>query len=308
MVVTTATIHDSSPRFGHTISGANDAGSSDGKFQMLADDISRDFSTVDVTMKSIDEKLRHLRDLSEQFTPRSKTHSAITNVTETVFGRLEQISRKCDTILEKLEHQSVDVLFRQLIVISEKLETLSKHAMVFGNEMLAFKTAVEQYTKETPKTRHKFKTKRLSRDKIVENQLNRENLQSAVQSEAIVEEKTPLKHDRTHFETRLKDPKILNTVRMYLAFLHNQPSSVCYDGLTNTSAKILLALEGFPTDVNELRQMYTEIYETNGMSKESVLADLSTYRSFIATERIQRMQRARESSDKFYGRQNPKRD
>lgn len=109
-----------------------------------------------------------------------------------------------------------------------------------------------------------------------------------------------------YLRTRLKDPKIMNLVRAYITFLHNQPTAVLFDGMTSVSAKMLLSLEGLPVEMNDLKDLYIKLHEASGISKESVLADLETYRSYIATERIQRLQRARETTDKFYGRNSSK--
>ena len=80
---------------------------------------------------------------------------------------------------------------------------------------------------------------------------------------------------------RLRDPSILKALRLFLAYLHDQPSSVCFEGHTNTSIKLTLASEGLPSDLDSLRKLYYRFHNAYGIGSDEVEADLSAFRSFF---------------------------
>lgn len=104
---------------------------------------------------------------------------------------------------------------------------------------------------------------------------------------------------------RLRDPSILKALRLYLAYLHNQPSSVCFEGHTNTSIKLILASEGLPSDVDSLRELYYRFHNAYGIGSAEVEADLSAFRSFFSSERLQHLQRAREGHGRYFSAGSP---
>lgn len=106
--------------------------------------------------------------------------------------------------------------------------------------------------------------------------------------------------DKRFLKARLRDPKIMYAVRLYLEYLHDKEPSFCYDGMTNTSIKINLASEGLPTSVNELRKIFFEVHEEYGISQQAASEDLNSYRHHLTNQRIQHLQRMRESTDKFH--------
>lgn len=106
--------------------------------------------------------------------------------------------------------------------------------------------------------------------------------------------------DQRFLKARLRDPKIMDIVRTYLSFLHDQTPSTCIRGLTKTSASLTLAAEGLPADTNLLREIFLDVHEELGISRSDALEDLKSYRAFLSSERIQRLQLTRESANKFY--------
>lgn len=106
--------------------------------------------------------------------------------------------------------------------------------------------------------------------------------------------------DKRYLKARLRDHKIMDTVRTFLAFLHDQPTTVCIRGITKVSASVMLAAEGLPTDTNLLREIFLDVHEELGISRDDALADLQSHRTSLSSERIQRLQQLRESTDRFY--------
>ena len=99
---------------------------------------------------------------------------------------------------------------------------------------------------------------------------------------------------------RLKDPSILKPLRLFLSYLHDQPSSVCFEGHTNTSIRLALSSEGLPGDVNALRKLYYRYHDAYGIGPAEVEADLSAFRSFFSSEKLLRLQKVRESHSNYY--------
>lgn len=104
---------------------------------------------------------------------------------------------------------------------------------------------------------------------------------------------------------RLRDPSILKPIRLFLAYLHDQPSSVCFEGYTNTSIKLYMASEGLPSDADSLRRIYYRFHNVYGIDSAEVDADLSAFRSFFSTEKLQQLQRIRESHTKYFSNGSP---
>ena len=106
--------------------------------------------------------------------------------------------------------------------------------------------------------------------------------------------------DGRFLKARLRDPKIMHVVRMFLAYMHDQSPSTCVEGLTPTSIKMMLSSEGLPTSTDHLRRIFIEVHGEYGIKEADALADLASYRTFMASERVARLQRLRESSAKFH--------
>ena len=106
--------------------------------------------------------------------------------------------------------------------------------------------------------------------------------------------------DGRFLKARLRDPKIMKIVRLYLAYMKDQNSTVCVEGMTPTSIKMLLASEGLPTAPEHLQRIFVEVHKEFGLSPADALADISAYRTHMASERTRHLQQLRESTNKFF--------
>lgn len=107
---------------------------------------------------------------------------------------------------------------------------------------------------------------------------------------------------------RLREPAILASLKLFLAYLHDQPSSVCYEGYTCTSVKVFLASEGLPVDPSALRIIYYNFHESYGIGQAEVDNDLSTYGSYISSERRIHQQKSREYNNRYFSAVSPKKN
>lgn len=111
--------------------------------------------------------------------------------------------------------------------------------------------------------------------------------------------------DGRYVLARLREPSILKALRLFLAYLHDQPSSVCFEGHTGTSIKLMLTSEGLPSDLDSLRKLYYRFHDAYGIGSTEVDADLSAFRSFFSSEKLLHLQRIRESHGKYYSSGSP---
>lgn len=107
---------------------------------------------------------------------------------------------------------------------------------------------------------------------------------------------------------RLREPDILKAIKLFLAFLHDQPASVFFDGFTNTSVKLFLASEGLPTKTEELRKILLDFNDAYGIGPDEVDADLAAFRSYLTSERINHLQLTRECYRNYYSAVSPRRN
>ena len=106
--------------------------------------------------------------------------------------------------------------------------------------------------------------------------------------------------DGRFLKARLRDPNIMKIVRLYLAFMNDQQPTVCVDGYTSTSIRMLLASEGLPVRTEHLLRIFQEVYQEYGLSSSEAKADLQTYRTFLLSERTHRLQQLRVSHVNFH--------
>jgi hypothetical protein len=101
--------------------------------------------------------------------------------------------------------------------------------------------------------------------------------------------------------SRLRDVQLLKTVRFYLAYLHDKPS-VCIDGLTGHHCKLLIGINGLPTDVEELKKIYVDFHCTFNMnfSPIEIENELKSFGSHLASTRINFLQNTNQNFKKFY--------
>lgn len=105
--------------------------------------------------------------------------------------------------------------------------------------------------------------------------------------------------DGRFLKARLRDPKIMGIVRLFLAYMKDQPATVCVEGLTPTSIRMLLASEGLPTDPEHLLRIFSDVHQEYGLDPTAAMADLQSYRQYLSSERTHRLQQLRESANKF---------
>lgn len=99
---------------------------------------------------------------------------------------------------------------------------------------------------------------------------------------------------------RLREIKVYDNLRLYLAYLKDQKPDVCIDGLTLTSMHVFFASNGLPTEPEHLMNIFMEYNSTIGISPKQTLTDLETYRKYVTTRRLQYLQHSREAANKFY--------
>lgn len=100
--------------------------------------------------------------------------------------------------------------------------------------------------------------------------------------------------------SRLRDHKIYNNVRLYLAYLHNKPDSICFEGKTNTNLKVLISQEGLPIEHKELMQIFVQFHEGLAINSTQVAKDLSSFASFISSKRISHLHKSRNDVKNYY--------
>ena len=106
--------------------------------------------------------------------------------------------------------------------------------------------------------------------------------------------------DNRYLLSRLREPKLFENVRLYLAYLHRQPDSACIDGKTKTNVELSLLQEGLPTDVSALRAIFIRFSECYGKSQEQVRLDLETYASHISSKHISSLNRFRNDYKNYF--------
>ncbi|CAH2018937.1 unnamed protein product [Acanthoscelides obtectus] len=84
---------------------------------------------------------------------------------------------------------------------------------------------------------------------------------------------------------RLREPSLLESIRLYLAYLHDKSADVCIAGKTSASIRLRLATEGLPARREELLNLYKQFYLSTafGGRRDS---DLYALRLQTQTERL----------------------
>ncbi|CAH2016260.1 unnamed protein product [Acanthoscelides obtectus] len=98
---------------------------------------------------------------------------------------------------------------------------------------------------------------------------------------------------------RLREPSLLESIRLYLAYLHDKSADVCIAGKTSASIRLRLATEGLPARREELLNLYKQFYLSYGLSEADADSDLYALRLQTQTERTAYLQRARETHNKY---------
>jgi hypothetical protein len=100
------------------------------------------------------------------------------------------------------------------------------------------------------------------------------------------------KQSSTYAMARLRDRKIFDSIRIYLAYLHDKPNETCVNGCTRSLCKITIATEGLPTEPIQLKKIYYDYQKNFGMNDEEIKSDLTTYGKYL--------QKSRDNNKKFF--------
>lgn len=100
--------------------------------------------------------------------------------------------------------------------------------------------------------------------------------------------------------SRLNNEKLYKVIRLYVAYLHDQPASVYHEGYTVISAKARIGSEGLPTDPTKLKKLFSEFNNRFDISSDDTQADLDALRNFCRSSKINEIQRNKENFNKFY--------
>lgn len=107
-------------------------------------------------------------------------------------------------------------------------------------------------------------------------------------------------NDGRYVLSRLRDRRIYDNVRLYLAYLHDKADSICIDGKTNTNIKVLISQEGLPTDEHDLMQIFVQFHESFNIPPLQVANDLSSYGSYMSSKRRSHLQRTRADFNNYF--------
>lgn len=100
---------------------------------------------------------------------------------------------------------------------------------------------------------------------------------------------------------RLREPHVYQNIRLYLAFLKDQPLDYCTpDGMTLTSMKAYLHSQGLPKSDDQLLSILKEFHSAIGLPETHTLADLEAFRKHMSSRKIQQLQKLREDHNKFF--------
>lgn len=106
--------------------------------------------------------------------------------------------------------------------------------------------------------------------------------------------------DGTYLLGRLRDPHLYQNLRLYLAFLKDQPLTFCLDGHTSSSMQAYLYSEGLPKSDEHLLRTLLEFNSAIGISQTKTFADLEALKKHMSSKKIQHLQQTRESANKFF--------
>lgn len=106
--------------------------------------------------------------------------------------------------------------------------------------------------------------------------------------------------DGRYVLSRLRDRRIYENVRLYLAYLHDKPDSICIDGITKTNVMVSIQQEGLPTDPDELKDIFVRFHDSFNISPINVANDLSSFASHVSSKRLSHLQRTRTNFKNYF--------
>lgn len=99
---------------------------------------------------------------------------------------------------------------------------------------------------------------------------------------------------------RLRDRRIFDAVRAYLAFLNDNSLATTPDGMSKSHCQTIIAIEGLPTQTTKLRAIYNDFKKQFGATEEEIERDLVSLRSFLNSQYISHLQKNRETHNRFF--------
>lgn len=94
---------------------------------------------------------------------------------------------------------------------------------------------------------------------------------------------------------KLRDRKIFDAVRVYLAFLNDNPLAITPDGMSKSHCQTIIAIEGLPTQPTKLRAIYNDFKKQFGATEDEIEKDLLALRSFLNSQHISHLQKDKDT-------------
>jgi hypothetical protein len=100
--------------------------------------------------------------------------------------------------------------------------------------------------------------------------------------------------------SRLHEANLMRTVRAYIVYLNEYPNA-CHEGLTAAHCGTIIGSKGLPTDVVPLKNLYFQYsIQFGNLTEQEVIAELASYKNYLASNTINYLQKTREATSKFY--------
>ncbi|XP_055387204.1 uncharacterized protein LOC129615845 [Condylostylus longicornis] len=86
-----------------------------------------------------------------------------------------------------------------------------------------------------------------------------------------------IRGDSVYALSCFREPSVLNNVRLFLAYMHDQDNNICMEGKTKTYLKVSIRQEGLPNNYKDLLELFLKYYNSEGISTKDAKADLEAY-------------------------------
>ena len=92
--------------------------------------------------------------------------------------------------------------------------------------------------------------------------------------------------DKRYIKAHLRNDKVFDKIRLYLAFFCDKAPSVTYNGYTRMKILTDLSNEGIPMDHNFLTEIYYDFMKDKGFNNKEISEELKAYGEAIKWDRI----------------------
>lgn len=130
-----------------------------------------------------------------------------------------------------------------------------------------------------------------------------ENRKCANKPIAIMTSKSIETNDNNYALSRFHHYEILNKVRLYLGYLRTRPDDVIVNEHSRLSLELFFMSEGLPIG-DKLYELYKEFANKRGITEDRINTDLSAVGSYETTNRIIRLQSAKDKTQEWFGGKN----